>query len=99
MSRMRLTGAADRARGERDELLRDLSDEWPPAGGSRAVASAQGRLAAHARRDGGAALAGKKREPVDTLSPRLPWAALALALVAISFVRLRLLDAPLERDE
>jgi hypothetical protein len=38
-------------------------------------------------------------EPVDRISRRLPWAALALVLLAVALVRVRLLDVPLERDE
>jgi hypothetical protein len=39
------------------------------------------------------------REPVDRFSRRLPWAALALVLLAIAAIRVRVLDVPLERDE
>jgi hypothetical protein len=39
------------------------------------------------------------REPVDRFSRRLPWAALALVFLAVACVRVRLLGAPLERDE
>ena len=39
------------------------------------------------------------REPVDRISRRLSWAALALVLLAIAAIRARLLGVPLERDE
>ncbi len=38
-------------------------------------------------------------EPLDSLARRLPWAALALVLIAVAVIRIRLLDVPLERDE
>src|SRR5688500_1847260 len=50
VSRLRIARAADQIRRERSELLRDLPDWRPSAGGSVAVAAAARGLAAHARR-------------------------------------------------
>src|SRR5262249_19779903 len=49
---VRRAGPAHRVRRQRDELLRALPDRRPAAGGSRAVAAAQGRLAEDARGGG-----------------------------------------------
>ncbi len=51
---VRRAGAADPLRRQRDRLLRPLPDRGQAAGGPRPVAAAQGRLAALARRAGGA---------------------------------------------
>src|ERR1044071_1890003 len=49
VSRLWLTRAAHRLCGQRGELLCELSDRRPPAGGSIVVALAEGRLAEDAR--------------------------------------------------
>src|SRR5688572_23564135 len=49
MSCLRHTGAAHSVRGQRDELLRALSDRWSSARRPRDVATPQARLAANAR--------------------------------------------------
>src|SRR2546428_6199995 len=55
LPRVRLAGAAGALREERGELLRDVPDWGSNLRGPRAVAPPQGRLAALARRMGGAA--------------------------------------------
>ena len=48
LSRVRHAGAAHSVCGQRDELLRALSDRWPPARRPGDVPAPQARLAAHA---------------------------------------------------
>src|SRR5688572_3082983 len=52
LPRLWLARATHRLRRQRGELLRQLPDRRPPAGGQIAVATDARRLAAHARRTG-----------------------------------------------
>src|SRR4029453_4243878 len=54
LPRLRRPRAAHRARGEREQLLRALSDGRAPSRRPGPLAAPEGGLAAHARRDGGA---------------------------------------------
>src|SRR5262249_43641969 len=74
---MRLPGAADRARGERNQLLCALSDRRPAPGGSRALQAPQGRLAQDARRAGG----GERLIPISDENPTLRTPVVTIALL------------------